>query len=174
MTTRPFFTLVFIISLLVPIAELQAKKPKEYKAEVSVVFNDDCDEMLENNIKKAKKTIYAAVYTFAKKSFADELIGRAKKKVKVHLILDKKQAEFEYTKTLIERMKKAGVEVRLVSQPEKGAHMHHKFAVIDGKVVLVGSFNWTRKASEANRENLVRIESTDVAKEFINEWKAIH
>ena len=33
--------------------------------------------------------------------------------------------------------------------------MHHKFAVIDGAVLLNGSFNWTRAAVITNRENIV-------------------
>ncbi|MCB1610410.1 MAG: hypothetical protein KDI60_01280, partial [Xanthomonadales bacterium] len=34
-------------------------------------------------------------------------------------------------------------------------HMHHKFALFDGRWLLNGSFNWTRSASRANDENLV-------------------
>ena len=35
------------------------------------------------------------------------------------------------------------------------AHMHHKFAIFDGDLLLNGSFNWTRSASELNEENLI-------------------
>ena len=33
--------------------------------------------------------------------------------------------------------------------------MHHKFAIIDGSILLNGSFNWTRSAVITNRENIV-------------------
>ena len=33
--------------------------------------------------------------------------------------------------------------------------MHHKFAVVDGSVLLTGSFNWTHAAHERNCENLL-------------------
>jgi phosphatidylserine/phosphatidylglycerophosphate/cardiolipin synthase-like enzyme len=33
--------------------------------------------------------------------------------------------------------------------------MHHKFAVVDGKTFLTGSYNWTRGAARDNEENLV-------------------
>jgi mitochondrial cardiolipin hydrolase len=35
------------------------------------------------------------------------------------------------------------------------AHMHHKFAVFDGRRLMTGSFNWTCSASEQNEENLL-------------------
>ena len=35
------------------------------------------------------------------------------------------------------------------------AHMHHKFAVLDGTLLINGSFNWTRQASLENRENMM-------------------
>lgn len=152
---------------------LFAKKPVEYKAEVAVVFNKNCEKLLLDNIKKARKSIYTAVYTFAKKSFADELIDRAEKGVEIQLKIDKEQAKFPYTVTLIRKMKKAGIKITLISMPDLEAHMHHKFAVIDQKTVLSGSFNWTKKASEQNRENLVLIESEDIAKEFMKEWERI-
>jgi len=35
------------------------------------------------------------------------------------------------------------------------AHMHHKFVVLDGVVLMNGSFNWTRAASTENQENVI-------------------
>jgi phosphatidylserine/phosphatidylglycerophosphate/cardiolipin synthase-like enzyme len=51
--------------------------------------------------------------------------------------------------------------------------MHHKFAVIDNKVVLTGSFNWTRNAAEDNHENIISIDSADMAVYFTDAWKKI-
>jgi len=35
--------------------------------------------------------------------------------------------------------------------------MHNKYAVIDGKTVITGSFNWTVSAEKRNDENLLVI-----------------
>ena len=46
------------------------------------------------------------------------------------------------------------------------AHMHHKFAVFDGHLLLSGSFNWTRSASEFNEENLIVTADTALVAAF--------
>ncbi len=171
MKTRLLLTLIFTFVLSLITTDIQAKGPK--KAEVSVAIDNDCDDLLINNIKKAKKTIYGAVYTFTNKDIAEALISCAKKKVKVKLKLDKEQAKFTYTVTLIKRMKKAGIEIELISMKALGDHMHHKFAVIDKEMVLTGSFNWTRNASTDNNENIISIKSKDIAEEFLAAWKKV-
>lgn len=38
--------------------------------------------------------------------------------------------------------------------------MHDKVAIVDGHIILTGSFNWTDAATNSNNENLVAIDST--------------
>ena len=52
----------------------------------------------------------------------------------------------------IDRLQRAGIAVATDDGP---AHMHHKFALFDDRVLVNGSFNWTRSASHANEENLL-------------------
>ena len=50
------------------------------------------------------------------------------------------------------QLKEAGIPVRDDNSP---AHMHHKFALFDRKLLLTGSYNWTRSAGAHNHENLI-------------------
>ena len=50
-------------------------------------------------------------------------------------------------------------------------HMHHKFALIDGKTLVNGSFNWTRQAVLNNRENVIVTSSNQLAKAFRQEFE---
>ena len=52
----------------------------------------------------------------------------------------------------IPRLMQAGIPVVIDRTPK---HMHHKFAVFDRRVLLTGSYNWTRSADRDNRENFV-------------------
>ncbi len=55
----------------------------------------------------------------------------------------------------------------------KQFHMHHKFAVIDGAVVITGSFNWTAQAVKNNQENILFLENEKVAKLYKDEFERL-
>lgn len=48
---------------------------------------------------------------------------------------------------------------------------HNKVMVIDGKAVVTGSFNFTKSAEERNAENLLIIDSPELAKLYREEWE---
>lgn len=55
-----------------------------------------------------------------------------------------------------------------------GDLLHHKFAVIDERFVLFGSHNWSEAGNRINDENLLIIDNTKVAQEFLKELKRLH
>jgi phosphatidylserine/phosphatidylglycerophosphate/cardiolipin synthase-like enzyme len=52
--------------------------------------------------------------------------------------------------------------------------MHHKFAIIDNRLLLTGSYNWTFSANNRNDENLMVIDDPEIIEifqnQFINLW----
>jgi phosphatidylserine/phosphatidylglycerophosphate/cardiolipin synthase-like enzyme len=51
--------------------------------------------------------------------------------------------------------------------------LHNKFAVIDGRRILTGSFNWTNSAEDRNRENLLVLDCEELARRYEQEWVEI-
>jgi len=52
--------------------------------------------------------------------------------------------------------------------------MHHKFAIIDNRLLLTGSYNWTFAANNKNEENLMVIDDPEIIEifqhQFVNLW----
>ena len=51
----------------------------------------------------------------------------------------------------------------------RGDKLHHKFAVIDNRTVITGSFNWSASAAHRNDETLLVIDSPQLAAHFSRE-----
>lgn len=51
--------------------------------------------------------------------------------------------------------------------------MHHKFAIVDKKVLITGSLNWTTQAIQNNRENVLIMEDTEYVRLFLEEFERI-
>jgi phosphatidylserine/phosphatidylglycerophosphate/cardiolipin synthase-like enzyme len=44
--------------------------------------------------------------------------------------------------------------------------------IIDGEVVITGSFNFTKQAEQANAENLLVIRDQPIAEKYTENWRA--
>lgn len=51
--------------------------------------------------------------------------------------------------------------------------MHHKFVIIDDKILISGSINWTKSAFFGNFENVLVTNETAIVKPFIDEFERI-
>ncbi|MBD3882457.1 hypothetical protein IFO70_11865 [Phormidium tenue FACHB-886] len=63
--------------------------------------------------------------------------------------------------------------VGIPSLPE-GDLLHHKVGIIDGRVVITGSQNWSDAANESNDENLLVIDNPTVAAHFQREFERLY
>ena len=144
--------------------------PSLVHAETKVYFspNGGCQNAVISEISKAQKSIDIAMYSFTSREIAQELVKAKDRKVKIRIVLDKGQKTEEYSKSryLIEK----GFEVKYHSGD---GLMHNKFAVIDGRVLLTGSFNWTASAEQRNEENLLIITDNGVIKKYAERFERL-
>ncbi|RKP27027.1 hypothetical protein SYNPS1DRAFT_27313 [Syncephalis pseudoplumigaleata] len=53
------------------------------------------------------------------------------------------------------------------------AHMHNKFAVLDGHVLITGSYNWTKAAHFNNNENMIILNHAPTIKAYEQEFERL-
>ena len=87
--------------------------------------------------------------------------------MKVEVILDKSQVSDRYSSA--DFLARAGIPVKI-----DAAHAiaHNKVMVIDGLVVITGSFNFTTAAEQRNAENLLVIHDRALAARYTENWQA--
>jgi len=135
-------------------------------------------DAIVDQIDSAKKTIDVAVYDFTSRPLSKALVKANKRGVKVRVILDREANSIANKYTKYQFLKKNGIDVRFaiphIAWNREGL-MHNKFAIIDDKVVITGSANWTASAFKINDENVLIIKRIDIAnvyeKEFDYLWK---
>lgn len=104
-------------------------------------------EALKKLMQSAKKSISIAMFTFTHPALVEEVINAKKRGVKVRVFLDYKSSRGASLKAA-QLMK----ETVLVSRGSE--LLHHKYLLVDNKVLAVGSANWTKAAFEKNRDLL--------------------
>ncbi len=140
--------------------------------DIEIYFAPDTNiqKRLLARINNAKKDIHFMVYAFTNRKIADALISANKRGVVVKGVFDKVQNGYQKYSTY-EYLKSNGIDVKLDHNRYK---MHHKVMIIDQKVVVVGSYNFTKKANNANAENIIIIKRRDMAKRYIQEFEKIY
>jgi len=126
-----------------------------------------CEQQLLNWIGRANSTIEVLIYSFTLDSIGDALIEAHERGVQVQVVFEVSQIS-QYSEYM--KLKAAGIEVRNDTNSEA---MHDKVMIVDGIIVLTGSYNYSENAEERNNENLLIINSTTVATTYGQEFAKI-
>jgi phosphatidylserine/phosphatidylglycerophosphate/cardiolipin synthase-like enzyme len=138
--------------------------------QVEVYFSpdDDIADRIVEVLHSAEEKIEFMVYTFTSDVLAEALLERAQVGVEVRGVIERDQASnlgSDY-----QRFIQAGLDVRLDSNPR---NMHHKVIIIDGSIVITGSYNFSRSAEEDNDENVLILYDVRVSEEYLIEFTRI-
>jgi phosphatidylserine/phosphatidylglycerophosphate/cardiolipin synthase-like enzyme len=143
-------------------------KPTQPEPQIEVFFSPrgGCTDAIVNALDKAKTSVLVQAYSFTSAPIAKAVVDAHKRGVKVNVILDKSQRTEKYSSA--DFVAHAGVPVSIDA---KHKIAHNKIMVIDSNTVITGSFNFTKAAEEGNAENLLIIQSTDLAAKYTENWK---
>lgn len=136
-------------------------------------FNEECEPIVLEGIEKARESIYIAAYAFTRTRIAAALVQAHQRGVRIEMKMDVNQADYVGAQRLIEYLRNAGIPITLIHTAGDYSAMHNKFMVFDMRWVVTGSYNFTTTAQVSNWENLVWLDSPDMAEQYKQAWNAI-
>lgn len=129
---------------------------------------DDCAQQIIDTVDKAKKQILVQAYSFTSPPIAKSLINAKKRGVDVEILLDKSQLRERYSMLMA---LKQSIPVLIDYKPTIA---HNKIIIIDGYIVITGSYNFTNAAQKHNAENLLIIRDKELADKYKINWYKRH
>ncbi|MBI2264921.1 MAG: phosphatidylserine/phosphatidylglycerophosphate/cardiolipin synthase family protein [Armatimonadetes bacterium] len=133
--------------------------------------SDDIFTQVKKSISGAKKTIQIEMFDLQNKDVVDLLIKEAKKGIKVQVIMDPPNEDWEESrKEVIEKLSDNGVKVLTYPAKEPGSPgakygqlCHVKMLLVDGDQAIIGGMNWGNH-SPLNHDFDVKVEGPAVDK----------
>lgn len=121
-----------------------------------------CASKIAHAINDAKHNVDVQVYSFTSKKIAYALRDAVRRGVAVTVIYDAENFNPDYfslAKTVTDSGAKCSVD-------DTVSIAHNKVIIIDGKVVVTGSFNFTYAAEHKNAENVLIIHDKKLAAKY--------
>ena len=146
---------------------------EQIRSQILGVFfspNGGCEAQVIYWIGRANVSINILIYSFTLDSVGDALIIAHNRGVEVQVVFEESEIKTT-TGSEYQKLKAAGISVRNDTNSDL---MHDKVMVVDGYIVITGSFNWSENAEENNNENLIEVNSTYYGgiyeSEFVKIW----
>jgi phosphatidylserine/phosphatidylglycerophosphate/cardiolipin synthase-like enzyme len=150
----------------------------------SLPFEQTSNGLIGTVLASSEHTADLALFVFAEPTLGNILESRHKKNVNVRVLVDPQFAYRGYATTLdmwgfvstqdckFGNGRPWAKPIKTVGIPNlsPGDLLHHKFAEIDGRLVVTGSHNWSMNANYNNDETLLAIDNALVGAHFQREF----
>ncbi|OCQ99300.1 competence protein ComE [Oscillatoriales cyanobacterium USR001] len=155
----------------------------------SVPWEQSSNGLISKTLESARKSVNLALFVFSAQRLANVLERDSLRGVEVKALIDPNFAYRSYSEALdmmgVAWLENCKVEpenrpwqkpIQTIKVPSllEGDRLHHKFGVIDGKVVITGSHNWSEAANYGNDETLLVLENERVGAQFEREFERLY
>lgn len=135
-----------------------------------VFFSPGTDilESITDMLNQANHSLDLCVFTITDERLASDILECYQRGIKVRIMTD--DEKLYDNGSAITDLKNAGIPVKT---DHSRYHMHHKFGIIDSRIVFTGSFNWTYTASKHNQENLLVTTNYDIVDQYTGQYEQL-
>ena len=126
--------------------------------------------VLYNLLSEADESIYFLAFSFTSNELGEIVRTQADAGLEVKGVMDKEQIASN-TGTEFDPFRQAGLDVRIDGND---GQMHHKVFIVDEKIVVMGSYNFSRSAEERNDENIIIVYNENIARFFVDEFERVY
>ena len=128
----------------------------------------DIIESISDLLGQADKSLDLCIFTITDERLATNILDCLQRGIKVRIITD--DEKMYDNGSAIKDLKNAGIPVKI---DHSRYHMHHKFGIIDSRIIFTGSFNWTYSASSHNQENMLVTSNFDIVKQYVDQYELL-
>jgi len=125
---------------------------------------------LYNLLSESEESIYFLAFSFTSNELGEIVRTKADEGLDIKGVMDQEQVASN-TGTEFDPFRQAGLDV-LIDGNE--GQMHHKVFIVDEKIVVLGSYNFSRSAEERNDENILIIYNSQIAEFFMQEFQRVY
>jgi phosphatidylserine/phosphatidylglycerophosphate/cardiolipin synthase-like enzyme len=129
---------------------------------------DDVEEEIIAEVLGALRRIEFMAFSFTSEPIAEAMAARIGEGVQVRGLFEGRNAGSRYSRD--DYLRERGATIYLDSNPYS---MHHKVIVIDGEVVVTGSYNFSKNADTKNDENVLVIRDAEIAGKYLEEFERL-
>ena len=147
------------VPVSVPVTQIRAYFTPGHTVETAIT----------DEIDAAQNTIRVQAYSFTNPLIVQALADARLRGVDVIVVLDKSNRT--QRSSVAELAQRAGIPTLI---DDRHAIAHNKIMIIDDRIVITGSYNFSRAAEKSNAENLVIIESAPIARKYQQNWQKHH
>jgi len=121
-------------------------------------------------LESAQESIYFLAYSFTSNQLGEIVRQKAEADVTIAGVMDDEQIRSNQG-TEFDPFRQADLNVRIDGID---GLMHHKVFIVDEKIVVMGSYNFSQNAEQRNDENILIIYDPVIAEQFMFEFQRVY
>lgn len=133
-------------------------------------YFENIQDVILDYLSKAKQSLKIAMAWFTNPLIFNDLLRICKRGIEVSLLINNDLINNRVNGLPFNKLIQAGANLYIAEAPTL---IHNKFCIIDDRIVIDGSYNWTILAEKNNDENIVVIENGNVIDSFIKAFNRL-